>query len=170
MRHSFLTPAFGLTAAILLAACNKPAEAPTDTAAPAEQAAVPTTGSEVPPPEMIPNTDTPATTDGSEAVITRFKANGVSPAWRAEVDGDSIKLDVPEHDRVDPGFTTVTAERVAHAKGVEYSGKDGDVAFTLTIDGKSRCDGSDENGKTDREFSATLTYGKNTYRGCADRN
>ena len=26
----------------------------------------------------------------------------------------------------------------------------------------------DANGKTDREFNATLTYGKTTYRGCAD--
>ena len=112
---------------------------------------------------------TAAAAAGEEGAVTRFKANGFSPAWRAEVDGKTVKLDVPEHGRVDPGFTTVSAERSAYSKGVEFSGKDAGVDFTLNIDGRVRCDkASDENGKMGREFSATLQYGKTTYKGCAD--
>lgn len=106
---------------------------------------------------------------GDGSPMTRFSANGFSPAWRAAVDGDTVKLDVPEHARVDPGFTTVKAERSAYAKGVEFSGKDGATDFVLTLDGRTRCEkAGDADGKTDREFNATLTYGKTIYRGCAD--
>jgi hypothetical protein len=85
------------------------------------------------------------------------------------VDGDTVKLDVLEQKRVDLGFTTVPAKRSAYAKGVEFSGKDAGADFTLTIDGRERCNkASDANGNMDREFSATLRYGKSTYKGCAD--
>lgn len=110
-----------------------------------------------------------AAADADKGPVSGFSANGFSPAWRAEVAGDTVKLDVPEHARVDPGFTTVTAKRGAYAKGVEFSGKDAGTDFVLTIDGRTRCDkAGDANGKTDREFNATLTYGKTSYRGCAD--
>lgn len=106
---------------------------------------------------------------GDGSPMRRFSANGFSPAWRAEVDGDTVKLDVPEHARVDPGFTTVKAERSAYAKGVEFSGKDGATDFVLTLHGRTRCEkAGDADGKIDREFNATLIYGKTTYRGCAD--
>lgn len=105
----------------------------------------------------------------AEGPITRFKANGFSPAWRAEVDGETVRLDMPEHGRVDPGFTTVPATRSAYSKGVEFTGRDGDVEFTLNIDGRMRCNkAGDEDGRLDREFGATLQYGKVTYKGCAD--
>ncbi len=81
--------------------------------------------------------DTTAAATAADGVITRFKANGFSPAWRAEVDGTTVKLDVPEHGRVDPGFTTLTATRSAYAKGVEFSGTDGKVEYTLNIRGEA---------------------------------
>ncbi|RMH93557.1 hypothetical protein EBB59_04765 [Lysobacter pythonis] len=174
MRHPISVTALALTATFILAACDKPGEAPAEVVAPVEipapaPAPAPETA-DVPPPEPIPNTDPALDAGADQGVVTHFRANGVSPAWRAEVDGDTLKLDVPEHARTEPGFTTVKAERQAYAKGVEYSGKDGANAFTLTIDGKTRCDGAaNESGETDREFVATLRYGKATYRGCADR-
>lgn len=112
--------------------------------------------------------DTTTAATAADGVITRFNANGFSPAWRAEVDGTTVKLDVPEHGRVDPGFTTLTATRSAYAKGVEFSGTDGKVEYTLNIRGEACERASDENGKTGREFTATLDYGKTTYKGCAD--
>ena len=161
MRRRFVVSAAAVIAGLSLAACQKPAEAPAAAATEAPAAAPAAT------PAAPATSPTPAADEG---IVTRFKANGFSPAWRAEVDGDTVKLDVPEHQRVDPGFATLKAERLAYAKGVEYSGKDGDVEFTLSIDGKGRCDkASDENGKTGREFTATLNYGKSVYRGCADR-
>lgn len=157
MRPILSASVTALAASLLLVACNKP-----DTPA-------------IPVPDATPSAEAMAapTTDvaASDGIVTRFKANGYSPAWRAEIDGDSVKLDVPEHGRMDPGFTSLAAERLAYSKGVEFSGKDGDVAFTLTIDGRTRCDrSSDADGNTDREFNATLIYGRSTYRGCADRN
>lgn len=135
-----------------------------ETAMPAEPAATDAAASTSTPPAATPDS---TATDG---IGTRFKANGFSPAWRAEVDGDTVKLDMPEHERMDPGFTTIQAKRSTHAQGVEFNGKDGAHAFTLTLDGKERCNrSSDENGKLDREFTATLRYGKTVYHGCADR-
>ncbi len=127
-------------------------------------------GCAAPASDLMPAEDgTPAAAAADAGPVTRFSANGFSPAWRAEVDGDTVKLDVPEHKRVDPGFTTIKAERAPYAKGVEFSGKDGDVDFVLTIDGRSRCEkAGDAEGRTNREFSATLSYGKSTYEGCAD--
>lgn len=165
MRQILSVSATALAASLLLVACNKPDPAPIpppETAPSAEAVIEPT---------EAPATDTPAHADGSNTLLTRFTANGFSPAWRAEIDGESVKLDVPEHGRVDPGFTTLAAERLAEANGVEFTGKDGEVAFTLTIDGQTRCaTASDADGNTDREFNATLTYGRSTYHGCADRN
>ncbi len=128
-------------------------------------------GCAAPASDLMPAEDgNPEMVAGADAgPYTRFSANGFSPAWRAEVDGENVKLDVPEHARVDPGFTTVKADRAPYSKGVEFSGKDGDVEFVLTIDGRTRCDkAGDANGKTDREFVATLSYGNSTYSGCAD--
>lgn len=157
MRRTLLVG--GMLAALSVAAC-KPA-------APVDPAAAP-----APAPAVEGQVDDPApqvVTGPGSSPITRFSANGFSPAWRAEVDGNSVKLDVPEHARVDPGFTTVNVERAPYATGAEYRGKDGDVDFVLTIDGRQRCrTAGDANGKTDREFSATLAYGATTYHGCAD--
>lgn len=132
----------------------------------------PYTGCAAPASDVMPTEDgAPAVVPavGSDAPVARFSANGFSPAWRAEVDGDTVKLDVPEHQRVDPGFTSIKAERSAYAKGAEFTGKDGATAFTLTLDGKTRCDkATTADGPATREFNATLRYGKTTYRGCAD--
>lgn len=164
-RLSSISP-LALALALPLAACT-PATEPTPSAAPA--ASSPQTAA-APAPADGKESEAAAPAADDVGVVTRFKANGFSPAWRAEVDGNTVKLDVPEHARADPGFTTLRAERSAYAKGVEFNGKDGQQAFTLTLDGKTRCNrSSDEDGKLDREFTATLRYGKTVYHGCADR-
>lgn len=100
-----------------------------------------------------------------------FHANGFSPAWRAEIEGATVKLDVPDRNSVDPAYTSVRAESVTRtAHGVEVKGHDGGRTFLLTLDNSAICQrASDENGKTGREYSATLRYGEHTYSGCADR-
>lgn len=163
MRYRLTASILFVTIAMALAACNKPV----DSAAPAEQPAAPAeAATQAPAPEAAPAADTaPEATEAAG-----FKANGFSPAWRAEVDGDTVKLDVPEHGRIDQGFNTASATKASDGAKTTYTGKDGKVDFTLTLDGSSRCKlASDENGKTDREFSATLKYGNSTYQGCADK-
>ena len=149
-----------------LAACSKPAEkvaapvAPAPTSAPATNApaapAVPPTVANQP----AASTSTSAANDGS---ITRFKANGFSPAWEATINGDNVTFEVPEISKPDGNMRTIKVERSAYAKGATYNGKDGNVPFSMDIKG-TVC------GKTGdkREFTATLAYGKSVYKGCAD--
>lgn len=101
----------------------------------------------------------------NDGPVTHFTAYGFSPAWQAEIKGDVLEFDVPETVGVDKPLRKIRVERSAYAKGVNYDGKDGKVAVTVDIK-SGPCDIATEG--TSREFFATLTYGKKTYRGCAD--
>lgn len=115
-----------------------------------------------PPPADAPPLATPAT--------LHFHANGFSPAWRVEGEGETLTIDVPEHGRTEPGYTTVSASHSKDGTFEIYSGKDGATDYTLTLDGKAPCNiAGDEDGRGDREFEAILTYGETVYKGCADR-
>ena len=144
---------FPLTAMLLaLAACGKPAEPP--------KAEVPP-----PPPLAAPRMEAPAAAPQTAAApITRFKANGFSPAWTAEIDGNTLRFEVPDTAGPDSKPRSAKVGRLAYAKGINFDGKDGDVPFTLDINGKT----CDRTGQA-REFTATFSYGRHTYHGCADR-
>lgn len=103
-------------------------------------------------------------------VTLHFHANGFSPAWRVEGEGETLKIGVPEHRRTDRGYVTVTARHSKDGSFEIYSGKDGAVEYTLTLDAKAPCNlASGEDGRGNREFEAIPTYGETVYRGCADR-
>lgn len=153
-----------VTASLLcmsLLACSKPApkvEAPAP-AAPQTTASAPAPTANPTPAAPV----APAATASADSVVTKFKANGSSPAWEVLLDGDTVTFEVPETMTPDGKKRTIKVERSAYAKGANYNGMDGKVAFSLDINGK-------ECTKTGakREFTATLAYGKSVYKGCAD--
>lgn len=102
----------------------------------------------------------------SDGPVTRFHAYGFSPAWQADVDGNTLTFDVPETTGVDQPLRKIEVERLAFAKGVDYNGQDGKVEVIFTVK-SGPCDRATDNDKP-REFHATLQYGKQTYHGCAD--
>lgn len=112
---------------------------------------------------MSDDATTATASDNTDSVVNKFYANGSSPAWEASIDGNSITFEVPETVKPDSAKRTTTVTREAYAKGAEFSGKDGDVEFTLNIKGEPCNLTGDE-----REFSATFSYGASTYKGCAD--
>lgn len=159
----FLLSAF----VIASAACSRPADREVAAAVEPSPAAQPESTAaamrgDPPLPADAPPLATPATLN--------FYANGFSPAWRVEGAGETLKIDVPEHRRANPGYTTVTASHSKDGSFEIYSGQDGATEYTLTLDGKALCNvAGDENGRRGREFEAILTYGATVYKGCADR-
>ncbi|MDO5686839.1 MAG: hypothetical protein Q4G42_05605 [Neisseria sp.] len=152
-----------LTAALLLAlaACGQPAQPAAEQAAPpaaTAPAAAPVMEAVT---EAAPEAAAPAAEN--DGPITAFSANGFSPAWMAEVNGDLLVFEVPDFATPDASTRTITVERSASAKGVNFDGLDGEVGVTLDINGKE-CTKTGEK----REFTATLTYGGQSYHGCAD--
>ena len=146
------------------AACSKPAEKPATPVAPAPTTAPATTAPAAPAANGVaPTAPAAPAAAANNGPISRFKANGSSPAWEATIDGDSVTFEVPETTTPDGKKRTIKVERSAYAKGANYNGKDGNVPFSLDINGK-------ECVKTGakREFTATLAYGKSVYKGCAD--
>lgn len=110
----------------------------------------------------------PAEGDGS-TVVSSYHANGFSPAWTADLKTDKLSFEVPDFAGLDSSSRTITVEASAYAKGVDYTGKDGDTEVAFSIkDGP--CDKAGvAPGEPSREFHATLQYGKTLYEGCADR-
>lgn len=102
--------------------------------------------------------------EAQDTVVRRFRANGFSPAWQAEIDGSKLRFEVPDMGQPDPRLREIPVERLAYAKGVNFDGRDGQVEVSLDINGKP-C----QRTGAEREFTATLRYGKSTYHGCADR-
>lgn len=165
MQHRWLISATASVLCMGLFACSKPAE---KTATPAAPAPAPTTSAPAPAanpaPAAAPATAASAAPAASaDTVVTKFKANGFSPAWEVLLDGDTVTFVVPETTTPDGKKRTIKVTRDAYAKGANYNGMDGKLAFSLDINGK-------ECTKTGakREFTATLAYGKSVYKGCAD--
>ena len=135
----------------LLAACAKPAE---DTDSPVVAPVAPTTATAEPsPPE-------PAAKLPGDAPATRWIAHGNEPFWSVAVDGTTLTWKTPDM----PAGKTLTAERLAYAKGVNFSGNDAGKAFTLDI--KTRPCSDDMSDQT-FEFTALWEYGGETMTGCA---
>lgn len=164
MRHATVILIAALAATT--AACNRPAPdattAPTPSPVQQPESAAAAMRGDAPLPADAPPLATPAT--------LRFHANGASPAWQVEGEGETLKIDVPRPDRNGPGETTVTASHSKDGSFEIYSGQDGMTEFTLTLDGKAPCNTvGNEEGRRNREFEAILTYGGTVYKGCADR-
>ena len=96
------------------------------------------------------------------AAITgnRFIAHGNEPFWSIETDDTSLRWKTPEL----PAGRMLTAERVVHATGTGYTGKDGGKAFTLVIVHEPCSDGMSDQIY---EFTATWTYDDQAMHGCA---
>ncbi len=131
------------------APASTPASAPAATSsAPIEQ---PTAASEV--------VNTAASEAADDNVpIKAFTAFGNKEAWRAVVNGNQLMLEGEI-----TGDKTLTVERSAYAKGVEFYGKDGGQDVNLNI----RTGSCKDNNGNENEFTATLSYGDKSYRGCA---
>ena len=161
MKHPlFMTAAAGLLC-MSLAACSKPAEK-----APASASAAPATTAPAAAPAPAPTAvaAAPAAANATtDTVVTKFKANGFSPAWEAMIDGNTVTFEVPEIMTPDGKKHTIKVERSAYAKGATFNGKDGNTPFSLDIKGAECIKTGDK-----REFTATLAYGKSVYKGCAD--
>ncbi|MDO5628109.1 MAG: hypothetical protein Q4G43_07290 [Mobilicoccus sp.] len=153
-----------LTGALLgtLAACGSadgnenaaPAPAPTAASTPAP--AAPTTDA---PTTETPSTDAPtgeATENGE--VGTAFTAFGTDTSWRAVVDGTKLEIEGEGAQT-----RTVTVERSAFAKGVEFTGTENGAEVALVVrDGECK----DASGQ-DTGMTAKLTQGGKTVEGCA---
>ena len=157
MKHQLLMTAAAGMLCMSLVACSKPAE---KTPAPAAPAAPTTSTALAAAPAPAPTAAAPAATD---TVVTKFKANGSSPAWEAMIDGNTVTFEVPEIMTPDGKKHTIKVERSAYAKGATFNGKDGNTPFSLDIK-TSECIKTGDK----RQFTATLAYGKSVYKGCAD--
>ncbi len=157
MKHQLLMTAAAGLLFMSLMACSKPAEK-----VPAPAPAAPTATAPAAAPASAPVAPA-AGTAATDTVVTKFKANGFSPAWEAVIDGNNVTFGVPEIMTPDGKKHTIKVERAAYAKGATYNGKDGNVPFSLDIKG-TECDKTGDK----RAFTATLAYGKSVYKGCAD--
>ena len=97
--------------------------------------------------------------------VKAFTAYGVGKtAWRAvvrgeaEAKGNKLTLEGEHIDMVE-----LDAARSAYAKGVEFTADAAGVPVNLNIRSQT-C--KDDQGNT-TEFTATLDYGKQTFKGCA---
>ena len=79
------------------------------------------------------------------------------------IDGNTVTFEVPEIMTPDGKKHTIKVERSAYAKGVEFYGKDGGQDVNLNI----RTGSCKDNNGNENEFTATLSYGDKSYRGCA---
>ena len=159
MKHQLLMTAAAGLLCMSLAACSKPAEK-----APAPAPAAPATTAPAAAPAPAPTAAAPAAANATtDTVVTKFKANGFSPAWEAMIDGNTVTCEVPEIMTPDGKKHTIKVERSAYAKGATFNGKDGNTPFSLDIK-TSECIKTGDK----RQFTATLAYGKSVYKGCAD--
>ena len=90
------------------------------------------------------------------SVVQSFTAFGST--WRAVVENGKLFLEGPVLNA-----TSISVERLAYAKGVEFFGHDGNKEVNLNIRGVP-CQDSSGNKS---EFTASLVYGKKTMKGCA---
>lgn len=114
---------------------------------------------------QTPATNTTVTTS-TQTPIKHFKAYGFSPAWQAEIHGDSLSYTVPETASVTNTPRTIRTARLAYAKGVNYNGTDAGIEITLDIR-TGTCSTVTVKDKPS-QLIATLHYGNTIYKGCAD--
>ena len=140
--------------ALFLAACGG-TQSGSDTPASAPAA------SAVAAPASAPTTNTAAASaeaNTEDTVITAFTAfGGNNSAWRAVVDKDQLSIEGAELKTA-----TITVERSAYAKGVEFFGEDQGQKIGLNIRSQPCTLDGHEN-----EFTATLDVGDKTFKGCA---
>ena len=140
--------------ALYLAACGG-TQSGSDTPASAPAA------SAVAAPASAPAADTAAASaeaNTEDTVITAFTAfGGNNSAWRAVVDKDQLSIEGAELKTA-----TITVERSAYAKGVEFFGEDQGQKIGLNIRSQPCTLDGHEN-----EFTATLDVGDKTFKGCA---
>ena len=140
--------------ALFLAACGG-TQSGSDTPASAPAA------SAVAAPASAPAADTAAASaeaNTEDTVITAFTAfGGNNSAWRAVVDKDQLSIEGAELKTA-----TITVERSAYAKGVEFFGEDQGQTIGLNIRSQPCTLDGHEN-----EFTATLDVGDKTFKGCA---
>ena len=159
--------AAGVTVA--LAACNAGNHAAAPAASAASASANNSTAAAPPASSAASAPSTAASTaqEQPDTAAKNFKAYGFSPAWQAEVRNCSLSFDVPETTGVDKPLRSIKTEcGEINAEGITFKGQDGKVAVTLEVR-SGPCEKATQ-GDGPREFHAKLTYGKQTYQGCAD--
>lgn len=90
----------------------------------------------------------------------RFRARGNEPFWAIDVEGDVLHFVTPEM----PEGRTLHGTRIAHARGVAFSGEDEGRPFNLDIT-RTAC--SDSMSGDAFEFTATWDYAGQRMHGCA---
>lgn len=102
-----------------------------------------------------------ANIQANEGIVRAFTAFGTQENWRAVVEDSHLFLEGDAVHEAD----NLQVERLAYAKGVEFSGNNDKTEFTLNIR-SAPC--IDQNGR-EQEFTAKLYYGDKTLKGCAVR-
>src|SRR3546814_703851 len=121
----------------------------------------PDRGSEPTPDAAAPvDVATPATTDDDVLAGDSFRARGNEPFWAIDTEGDILHLVTPEM----PEGRTLKGERIAHVKGVAFSGEDDGRPFNLDIT-RTAC--TDSMSGEAFEFTATWDYAGQRMHGCA---
>lgn len=102
----------------------------------------------------------PSAATGDAIAGDRFRARGNEPFWAIDVEGDVLHFVTPEM----PEGRTLQGARIAHAKGVAFSGEDEGRPFNLDIT-RTAC--SDSMSGDAFEFTATWDYAGQRMHGCA---
>lgn len=98
----------------------------------------------------------------AEVPVRQFVARGNEPFWTIKVNGNTLIWITPENSE----GKQLAAEQVVYAKGIKFTGKDGDKAFTLDIV-EAPC--ADTMAEQEFEFTATWDHAGESHSGCADR-
>jgi uncharacterized membrane protein len=106
------------------------------------------------------DTVAPAANQGDTLAGDRFRARGNEPFWAIDVEGDVLHFVTPEM----PDGRTLKGARIAHARGVAFSGEDEGRPFNLDIT-RTAC--SDSMSGDAFEFTATWDYDGQRMHGCA---
>ena len=102
----------------------------------------------------------PATADDDALAGDRFRAQGNEPFWAIDTEGDILHFVTPEM----PEGRTLQGMRIAHVKGVAFSGEDDGRPFNLDIT-RTAC--TDSMSGQAFEFTATWDYAGQRMHGCA---
>ncbi len=103
---------------------------------------------------------TPAAADDDALAGDSFRARGNEPFWAIDTEGDVLHFVTPEM----PEGRTLQGMRIAHVKGVAFSGEDDGRPFNLDIT-RTAC--TDSMSGDAFEFTATWDYAGQRMHGCA---